>query len=35
MSTDRFSEGFASWRMVLASLPNDDIETRSTIFDNA
>jgi RecA-family ATPase len=35
MSTDRFSEGFASWRMVLASLPDDDIDTRSKIFDNA
>jgi hypothetical protein len=35
MSTDRFSEGLASWRMVLASLPTDDVDTRSKIFDNA
>jgi hypothetical protein len=35
MSLDRFSEGFASWRMVLASLSDDDIETRAKVFDNA
>ena len=35
MTTDRFSQGLSSWRMVLASLPDDDIETRSTVFDNA
>jgi RecA-family ATPase len=35
MSTVRFSEGFASWRMILASLPPGDIEGASTVFDNA
>jgi RecA-family ATPase len=35
MSTDRFGEGFASWRMILASLPADDFDGLAKVFDNA
>ena len=33
MTAGRFSEGLASWRRVIASVP--DIDNRLTIFDNA
>jgi KaiC/GvpD/RAD55 family RecA-like ATPase len=34
-SEDRFREGLANWRAVLASLGDGDLEARATVFDNA
>ena len=32
---DRFREGLANWRAVLASLPAGDLEARAAVFDEA